>query len=117
MYKAATAKVRTAIDGFAAGEISIHEDGIRFPIIVSDSNGKVVANHGFALRPSGECTGINYDEDGNVVFGPHSNPDAAVGALELILAAYAKAGGNGGRAATLSDDLLGYLVSIGLLPK
>jgi len=117
MYKAATAKVRPALDAFSAGEVSIHDDGIRFPIVVSDSNGKVVANHPFSLRPSGECTGIGYDEDGNVVVTSAINPDAVVGAMELILAAYAKAAGNGGRAPALADDLLGYLVSIGLLPR
>jgi hypothetical protein len=117
MYKAATAKTRTALDGFSAGELSIQEDGLKFPLIVSDSNGKVVATHAFALRPSGDCTSLAYDEDGNIVLASAINSDAAVGALEMILAAYAKAAGNGGRATALSDELLAYLVSVGLLPK
>ena len=34
---------------------------------MSDSNGKVVATHAFALRPSGDCTSLAYDEDGKQV--------------------------------------------------
>jgi hypothetical protein len=117
MYKAATARTRIALDGFSAGEITIQNDGIHFPLTVSDANGKIVASHPFVLRPSGECTGISYDEDGNVVVGAAINPDAAVGALEMILGAYAKAAGESGRVGSIGDELLGYLVTIGLLPR
>ncbi len=116
MYKASTARTRIALDGFAAGEITLKDDGIHFPIVVSDANGKVVGTHPFVLRPSGECANITYDEDGNIVYGSAISPDAAVGALEAILAAYAKAA-SAGRSCSVGDELLGYLVSVGLLPR
>jgi metallophosphoesterase superfamily enzyme len=117
MYKAATARIRTALDGFTAGEITIQDDGLHFPIVVSDSNGKLVARHPFILRPAGECTSLTYDEDGNVTVMPAVNPDAAAGALELVLAAFAKVASKGERTASIGDDLLTYLVTIGLLPR
>jgi hypothetical protein len=117
MYKAATARIRTALDGFTAGEITIQDDGLHFPIVVSDSNGKVVARHPFVLRPTGECTSITYDEDGNIVAMTAVSPDAATGALELILAAFAKTASKGERTGSVGDELLTYLVTIGLLPR
>jgi hypothetical protein len=120
MYKAATAKSRAAIDGFAAGDVSIQGNAVHLPITVSDSDGNVISVETIVLRATGECTGLGYDRLGNISAVTVPSPDAAIGAIEAILAVFSKIARDPTSteyATAVGDDLLTYLVTVNLLPR
>jgi hypothetical protein len=120
MYKAATAKTRAAIDGFAAGDVSIQGNAVQVPITVTDALGNVVATETLVLRATGECSGLGYDPTGNITGVSLTSTDTAIGAIETVLATFSKIASdpsNTERATAVGDDLLTYLVTVNLLPR